>query len=222
MSTPAPHPYRSRLPRLRGAGEAVRRARLTVVPSVRSRAPRVPFVTLVTLILVTGVVGLLLFNTSMQQAAFTSHALEEQEKVLSAKEQQLVMELDDLRDPQHLAKSARAAGMVDPTAPCFLREGGSSVQGNCVPATQQGQLSLRAEAPVKPSVLEPDPIRVPATVPTEQQPQQQPQQQTQQTGQQQTGQQDGAGPQQGGATGNDDAARGQGSPGSTTARGTNE
>ena len=66
---------RARLPRI--AEIAVKRARLTVVPRPRTRprAPRVPFVTLVSVILLGGVVGLLMFNTSMQQASFRAAAL---------------------------------------------------------------------------------------------------------------------------------------------------
>ena len=84
MSSTAPQ-LRSRLPRL--AEAAVERARLTVVPRRRTRAPRVPFVTLVSTLLLGGVVGLLLFNTSMQQASFAATALEEQATNLSAREQ---------------------------------------------------------------------------------------------------------------------------------------
>ena len=56
------------------AEAAVERARLTVVPRARTRAARVPFVSLVTLLLLGGVVGLLLFNTSMQQSSWPSAA----------------------------------------------------------------------------------------------------------------------------------------------------
>ena len=59
MSSPALQP-RTRVSRI--AQDAVDKARLTVVPRVRSRAPRVPFVTLVSLVLVAGVVGLLLYS----------------------------------------------------------------------------------------------------------------------------------------------------------------
>jgi hypothetical protein len=73
MSSPA-FQIRSRVPRM--AEAAAERARLRVVPRRRVRAARVPFVTLVSLLLVGGVAGLLLFNTSMQQASFTATALE--------------------------------------------------------------------------------------------------------------------------------------------------
>ena len=120
MSSTAPQ-LRSRLPRL--AEAAVERARLTVVPRRRARTPRIPFVTLVSLLLLGGVVGLLLFNTSMQQASFAATALEDQATSLSAREQTLQMELERLRDPQRVAEAAKRQGLVIPSAPAFLRPG---------------------------------------------------------------------------------------------------
>ena len=120
MSSTAPQ-LRSRLPRL--AEAAVERARLTVVPRRRTRAPRVPFVTLVSLLLLGGVVGLLLFNTSMQQASFAATALEQQATNLSAREQTLQMELERLRDPQRIAEAAKRQGMVIAGRPGVPRPG---------------------------------------------------------------------------------------------------
>ena len=117
MSSPAPQ-FRSRMPRL--AEAAVERVRLTVVPRARSHAPRVPFVTLVTLLLLGGVVGLLLFNTSMQQASFATTTLEQQAANLSSREQTLKMELENLRDPQRVALRAQRLGMVRADTPAFL------------------------------------------------------------------------------------------------------
>lgn len=121
----SPAPQRSTAARpLPRAGEralqAAQRARLTVVPRMRSRAPRVPFLVLVTLLLVGGVVGLLLFNTSMQQAAFTATQLEQQARDLEARQEALAMQLDDLRDPQRIADVACAQGMVFAPVATFL------------------------------------------------------------------------------------------------------
>ena len=78
---------------------AVERARLTVVPHRRRvRAPRMPFVTLVSVVLLGGIVGLLCFNTQMQQASFAATTLEERASNLSAREQTLHSELQALRD----------------------------------------------------------------------------------------------------------------------------
>ena len=155
--SPVPQ-LRSRLPRF--AEAAVERARLTVVPRRRTRAPRVPFVTLVSTLLLTGVVGLLLFNTSMQQASFAATALEEQASNLSAREQTLEMELERLRDPQRVAEAARRQGLVIPSAPAFLDLETGEVSGNVAPATSEGDVNIAAPPPGRPAELDPDPIRL--------------------------------------------------------------
>lgn len=154
MSSPAVQ-LRQRVPRI--AGAAVQRARLTVVPRIRTRAPRVPFVTLVTLLLVGGVVGLLLFNTSMQQASFAATSLEQQARSLDARQQTLQMELADLRDPQRVAEKAQAMGMVPPANPAFLDLGSGKVLGQPRPATPEDRIRIRRTPPPKPDVLTPRP-----------------------------------------------------------------
>lgn len=153
MSTPALQ-IRARVPRL--AEAAVERARLTVVPRARSRAARVPFVTLVSLLLVGGIVGLLLFNTSMQQASFAATSLEEQAGNLAAREQTLKMELEELRNPQRVAQQAQEMGMVIPSAPAFLELDGT-VTGRAVPASPEDAVNLSPRPVVKPAALSPAP-----------------------------------------------------------------
>lgn len=157
MSSPASQ-VRIRMPRI--AQEAVDQARLSVVPRIRSRAPRVPFVTLVSLVLVGGVVGLLLFNTSMQQASFSASSLEQQADGLAAREQTLRMELDELRNPQRVATQAQQMGMVIPPAPVFLDLEGGKTSGVRTPATPEDALRLLPRAAVKPAVLAPAPTVV--------------------------------------------------------------
>lgn len=149
---------RSRVPRI--AEAAVERARLTVVPRRRTRAARVPFVTLVSLLLVSGVAGLLLFNTSMQQASFTATALEERAAVLDAREQSLQMELEKLRDPQRVAVQARSIGMVPPSSPAFLRLTDGKVLGTPAPAVVENGLRVLPLPTRKPANLRPDPVIV--------------------------------------------------------------
>ena len=145
---------RERVPRL--AGAAATRARLTVVPTRRRvRAARVPFVTLVSLVLVGGIVGLLCFNTQMQQASFAATALEEQAANLTARQQTLHDELQELRDPQRVALLAQQAGMVIPQSACTLRLGGSKPEGQCAAATAANTPTLLGQPPKKPSVLNP-------------------------------------------------------------------
>lgn len=151
MSSPAPQ-FRSRMPRI--AEAAVERVRLTVVPRARTRAPQVPFVTLVTLVLLGGVVGLLLFNTSMQQSAFATTSLEDQAGNLDAREQALQMQLDHLRDPQRVALRAERLGMVPAGAPVFLDLGAGKVVGSAS-AAGSSDLRIRPYPAVKPAELVP-------------------------------------------------------------------
>jgi cell division protein FtsL len=158
MSSPVSSPLAG--PALRLTNAALSRARLTVVPRVRARAPRVPFVLLVSVVLALGVVGLLMFNTSMQQAAFTTSRLEDKAAALTAQEQALAVEVEALRNPQRVAEQAQAMGMVLPAASCFLALSGR--QPGCAAAPAPRQLRLQPVAPVKPAILDPAPITVPA------------------------------------------------------------
>jgi len=128
---------RSRVPRF--AEAAVERARLTVVPPRRAlgrtQAARTPFAVLVIAMLAAGVVGLLMFNTSMQQTSFKATELQDRVNVLTAEEQSLALELDKLRDPQQLAVAAKELGMVAPSQPAFVRLADGRVLGNPTPAT---------------------------------------------------------------------------------------
>ena len=148
----------TRLPRI--ADYAVERARLTVVPRRQSPASRMPFMILVALVLLGGVVGLLLFNTSMQQASYKATALETQAQRLHAKEQSLKMELDQLRDPQLVASRAQALGMVPLVNPAFIRLSDGEVLGNPVPASPLDGQRLTPMPSRKPAELRLPPVKV--------------------------------------------------------------
>lgn len=137
---------------------AARRARLTVPARVQVPSPRFPFVTLVTMILVGGVVGLLLFNTSMQQAAFAAAALERQAQALAERQQTLEMELEELRDPQRLAEAARAQGMVPVSRPAFLRLEDGTFLGDPVPASRADALNIDTPPAPRPAAAFPAPV----------------------------------------------------------------
>jgi hypothetical protein len=137
---------------------AIDRARLTVVPTRRVRTPRMPFVTLVSVVLLAGIVGLLCFNTQMQQASFAATTLEERAANLSARQQTLHTELQALRDPQHLAVLATRAGMVAPQTACTLRLGSGPVADTCTPAVRGTTPNPFAPPPAKPAVIDPTPV----------------------------------------------------------------
>jgi len=158
---------KARVPRF--AEAAVERARLTVVPPRRAigqtQAARTPFAVLVIAMLVAGVVGLLMFNTNMQQSSFRATALQEQVNVLTAKEQGLNMELDSLRDPQRLAVAAKDLGMVPPSQPAFIELATGKVLGNPTPATSADSVRINSLPAPKPEELKQRirVIKVPAT-----------------------------------------------------------
>lgn len=167
MSSPVVQP-RSRMPRF--AEAAVERARLTVVPRARTRAARMPFVAMVSLMLLGGVVGLLLFNTSMQQASFAATALEGQANTLAARQQTLEMQLDRLRDPQRIASAALRLDMVQACSPAFIELGSGKVTGQPCAATAADPLRINPLPPRKPAAINPQPkvvqVPAPATSPT--------------------------------------------------------
>jgi hypothetical protein len=152
MSIPLAH-SRNRVPRQ--AWAAVERARLTVVPQGTQKAPRVPFVALLSLLLVGGVVGLLLFNTNMQQGSFVASALEEKAAVLAGKQESLQMQLDRLRDPQHIAARAKRLGMVPASSPAFIRLSDGKVLGEPSVATPTDAVRITPLPAAKPQSLRP-------------------------------------------------------------------
>lgn len=158
---------RDRLPRLgpRSAPQlytaAVERARLTVVPRQRVRAPRTPFVVLVAALLLGGVVGLLLFNTHMQQGSFRASALEVRATQMHTTLQGLEMELDRLRDPQEVARRAQELGMVPIANPAFLTLPEGRTLGEARPASPLDAQRLTALPARKPADYRPPVRRVP-------------------------------------------------------------
>ena len=149
---------RNRVPRF--AEAAVERARLTVVPRGVQKAPKVPFVSLVSLVLVGGVIGLLLFNTNMQQLSFTATTLQSRAAVLGAQEQSLQMHLETLRDPQKVAARAKVLRMVPASSPAFIRLSDGAVLGNPSVADPLEALRISPLPTRRPANLRPDPVIV--------------------------------------------------------------
>lgn len=131
---------------------------LSVVP--RPAPARGPFVAVVSITLLLGVVGLLVFNTGMQQAAFEQEALQEQADNLAAREQTLILEVEKLRDPQSVARRAEQLGMVIGANPAFLNMETGKVSGSPAPAPADDGLRIRRPAPPKPKILVPDTVVV--------------------------------------------------------------
>lgn len=164
MSSTAPQIRRLPAIAPRLAQAALERARFTVVPRTRrSRAPRVPFVTFVSIILLAGVVGLLLFNTSMQQASFRATALEQQATDLGAQQEALEMDIQVLREPQRVARAAQELGMVIPATPAgVLHLGSGKISGRPAPAAAGDSIPLQMPGPEKPAELRRATVKVKA------------------------------------------------------------
>lgn len=152
------------------AAAAVERARLSLVPVRKSPAPRAPFVVLVLAILGAGVVGLLMFNTHMQQTSFYATKLQHRADALVARQQMLDMELETLRDPQRVALAARDLGMVAPGVPTFVRLRDGRIVGTPTVASPEDTVTIKPKPPALPAPLVPKPIYVivkpPATTTT--------------------------------------------------------
>jgi hypothetical protein len=148
---------------------AVERARLSLVQPRRTPAPRAPFVVLVLAILGAGVVGLLMFNTHMQQTSFYATRLQQRADDLVARQQKLDLELEGLRDPQRLASAARDLGMVAPGVPAFVELGSGRIVGTPTVASPEDTVTIKPKPPTLPPPLKPTPliitVRTPATTP---------------------------------------------------------
>lgn len=155
---------RTRLPRIPALTAAGARAGLVLVPTRASSARRTPFVVLVLGVLAAGMVGLLLFNTHMQQKSFQITALQDRADALVAQQQSLSLQVSRLRDPQRVAEKARSLGMVDPPAPAFVQVPGGKVLGKPTPATVADAVHVRPFPATRPGRLSPPPkiVKVPA------------------------------------------------------------
>lgn len=158
MSSPEPlRRWTSRTTRqTEPARRALRRARLTVVPQKIEQAARVPFLALVSLMALLGVVTLLMFNTSLQQGSFAASALQEKSDTLTAREEGLKLELEQLRNPQRVAEAAQRQGMVIPTSPDFLYLADGRVVAAENPEPGTG-LQLQEPPAARPAELNPPP-----------------------------------------------------------------
>ncbi|MFI1966659.1 septum formation initiator [Streptomyces pathocidini] len=119
-------------------GRAARLARL--VPTRSAPAARMPFVLLVVLLLGTGLITLLLLNSSLNQGSFRLSKLKKQTTELTDQQQALQEEVDGYSAPDALEKRARGLGMVPGGTPVFLYKDG----------TVRGVPSAAAEAPSSP------------------------------------------------------------------------
>jgi len=114
-----------------------RRPALVAAPAPRATvAGNGVFALVVVGILLTGMVLLLVLNTTLAQGAFEIGSLTKAQNQLAVTEQQLVQEVALTEAPESLQKRAAALGMVPVTSPVFLRLADGAVLGTPTPAVR--------------------------------------------------------------------------------------
>lgn len=141
---PAPYADPGPTPPVPGLARATA---LRLVPQGRPRAARAPFAVLVVALLAGGLLGLLGLNTVLAQDAFRLHSLQVEGKQLSAREQVLQREVQDLQAPAALSQQATALGMVPGGPPAFLRLPDGAVLGQPMPAAAPAPAPTVAAVP---------------------------------------------------------------------------
>lgn len=113
---------------------AARTTPLQLVPRPsRTRGNR--FLVLVAGLLVSGLIGLLLLNLSMQKGAFELAGIQQQTADLRTSEQALAYDTQRLESTSSLWRRAADLGMVLNTTPVFLDLTDGSIIGDPVPAS---------------------------------------------------------------------------------------
>ncbi|MFJ5677399.1 septum formation initiator family protein [Streptomyces sp. NPDC093097] len=109
-------------------------------------AARTPFVLLVVVLLGTGLIGLLLLNSALNQGSFELSKLERKTGELTDEQQALQQEVDAYSAPDALARRARKLGMVPGGNPAFLLPDGT-VRGVPGPVSSTGAVLSASAGP---------------------------------------------------------------------------
>ena len=102
------------------SGVRVAGSRLRVAPPAPVTTPRAPFVALVLFLVMSGVLGILVLNTKINENAFTLNHLQDQQSRLDQQEQQLDQHLADLESPNSLQAAAHRLGLISSGTPAYL------------------------------------------------------------------------------------------------------
>ncbi|MGC9667344.1 hypothetical protein ACNTMW_12395 [Planosporangium sp. 12N6] len=94
--------------------------RLRVAPPAPVSVPKTPFVAGVLVTVITGVVGILVLNTKINENAFRLETLQKQQGRLDRTEAQLTKDLAEKESPTSLAAAARRVGMVPAERPAII------------------------------------------------------------------------------------------------------
>ncbi|QKW54324.1 septum formation initiator family protein [Streptomyces buecherae] len=135
-------------------------------PTGRGSARRAPFVLLVVVLLGSGLITLLVLNSSLNQGSFELSRLERQTDDLTDEQQALQQEVDELAQPNTLERRARELGLVPGGGPAFLNPDGT-VRGVPAPATKEPTTQSGPTAALPPALQPSSPPATPAPAPTD-------------------------------------------------------
>ncbi|MFI8942298.1 septum formation initiator family protein [Streptomyces syringium] len=155
-------------PAARGPGARL----IRLLPAGAVGAKRTPFVLLVVVLLGSGLLSLLVLNSSLNQGSFELSRLQRKTTELTDEQQALQQEVDQLAAPDALERRARELGMVPGGSPVFLDPDGT-VHGAPSPAAADpasmtvplGTPLEAATPPPAPAAPAPPPLPVPVPVP---------------------------------------------------------
>nr|WP_221462623.1 septum formation initiator family protein [Streptomyces olivoverticillatus] len=120
-------------------------------------AKRTPFVLLTVVLLGSGLISLLLLNSSLNQGSFELSRLQRKTTELTDEQQALQQEVDRLAAPDALERRARELGMVPGGSPAFLNPDGT-VRGVPSPASSDVPAAPAAYVPPLPVPMAPGPV----------------------------------------------------------------
>ncbi|MET9642932.1 FtsB family cell division protein [Streptomyces syringium] len=154
-------------PAARGPGARL----IRLLPAGAVGAKRTPFVLLVVVLLGSGLLSLLVLNSSLNQGSFELSRLQRKTTELTDEQQALQQEVDQLAAPDALERRARELGMVPGGSPVFLDPDGT-VHGAPSPAaadpasmTVPLETPLEAATPLETPLEAATPLPVPVPVP---------------------------------------------------------
>ncbi|MFI9200797.1 septum formation initiator family protein [Streptomyces sp. NPDC053048] len=136
-----------------------------LLPGGPAGAKRTPFVLLVVVLLGSGLISLLLLNSSLNQGSFELSRLQRKTTELTDEQQALQQEVDQLAAPDALERRARDLGMVPGGSPAFLNPDGT-VSGVPAPAGADGPADPASFTGPAPLPRAPEDAAAPDTVPS--------------------------------------------------------
>ncbi|MEO7062121.1 MAG: hypothetical protein ABI083_20580 [Lapillicoccus sp.] len=147
----------------RPVGRRAAMAPLRVVPSAIGRSGNGLFAGVCAVVLLTGLVALLMLNTSLAQGAFELTSLQQKSGVLADTQEQVTASLDAQRSPRSLAAQAQQMGMVPAESMAFIRLSDGKIIGEAKPALDSQRLTI-ITSPVAPPPAPPAPPAAAAPV----------------------------------------------------------